>query len=443
MFTTLTEKFQSLFQGLHGKQVLDEESIAEASREVRLALLDADVNYAVVSQLVKSVKEKLAATKIPKESSAREFFAKIMHEELVQIMGGEEPTLNIGKSPSCIMMCGLQGAGKTTQSAKLAAYLQKKPYNKSVMLAACDLQRPAAVLQLTRLGEQIGVPVFSIEGCKDPLEVAKGAIKAAVEARVDVLIVDTAGRLHIDQELMDELRTLRKHLDPSELLFVASSMIGQDAVKTACEFDKQIGITGTILTMLDGSARAGAALSICEVTKKPLKFEGIGEKIDEFQLFNPKSMADRILGMGDLINLARKMEAQQTEEEKEALNEKVRKASFTYDDFLSQMGKMQKMGSIKGLLKMLPGAANFAGLETSESEFKKFKAMIESMTPAERREDVEFSLPRRMRVAKGSGNSVDDLNRMVKGFKRLKEMMKSLPMMQKQMAKQFSGKLPV
>lgn len=429
MFGTLTDKFKTLFSSLSSKKTFTEENIADAIREVRLALLDADVNYTVASHFIKRVKEKALGEEVMKALSPQQQFIKLIHDELVHLMGSQEEPLELKATPTVILLCGLQGSGKTTHCAKLAAYLRKKEFNKKVLLAACDLQRPAAVEQLKRLALSIEIPVFSIEGEQDPVKVSKQALEKAKKEGFDVLIVDTAGRLHIDETLMGQLEEMKKVLSPHEILFVASATTGQDAVKTAAEFDKRIAITGTILTMLDGNARAGAAISIREVTQKPLKFEGIGEKIGDFQPFHPQSMADRILGMGDMINLVRK--AQETMDEKESaeLEKKLKKASFTYDDYLRQMGMMKKMGSFKTLLKMVPGLPDLGSLDVSEEEFSKLEAMILSMTLKERREEVELIPNRRKRIAKGSGVHVDDVNRMVKGFKQLKTMMKEMPSM--------------
>ncbi len=434
MFGALTEKFQNLFSSLAGKKKFTEENIADAVREVRLALLDADVNYSVASQFIKRVKEKAVGEEVLKAVSPHEQFVKIVHDELVSLMGSEEKPLDLKGSPSVILLCGLQGSGKTTQCAKLAAFLKKQ----KVLIAACDLQRPAAIEQIKTLGKTIDVPVFGVDGESNPLVVAKKALEKAKSENFDVLIVDTAGRLHIDEELMEQLKNMKDLLQPHEVLFVASANTGQDAVKTAQEFDQKIGITGSILTMLDGSARAGAAISIREVTQKPLMFEGIGEKIGDLQLFNPRSMADRILGMGDIINLVRKAEEHIDQKEKEKLEEKFRKASFTYEDFLKQMSMMKKMGSMKSLLKMLPGMPDMGDLEYSEKEFKNLEAMILSMTPDERTETVELAHPRRKRIAAGSGTHVDEVNKMVKNFKRLKQFAKDMPNLKKQFSK-FKG----
>jgi signal recognition particle subunit SRP54 len=434
MFNALTSKFQQVFSSLVGKKKLTEENIADAVREVRLALLDADVNYGVASQFVKRIKEKALGEEVTKSVSPDEQFIKIIHDELIALMGTDEASLQLKGNPSVILLCGLQGSGKTTQCAKLAAYLKKQ--NKRSLLAACDLQRPAAVEQLKKLGTQIETPVFFLENEKNPVKVAKQALIEAKTQGFDVLILDTAGRLHIDEELMTELQEIKKEVQPQEILFVASAATGQDAVKVAAEFDKRISITGSILTMLDGSSRAGAALSIREITQKPLKFEGIGEKISDFQVFNPQSMADRILGMGDVINLVKRAEEHMSEEENEKLEKKLRKANFTYDDYLKQMGMIKKMGSFSSLFKMIPGFSEAPEeLEFSEKEFKKTESIILSMTPAERLEKVELVPNRRFRIAKGSGNSVDEVNRTVKNFKRLKQMCKAMPSMMPNMKK--------
>ena len=440
MFGTLTEKFQGLFSALTGKKTLTEENISDAVRQVRLALLDADVNYTVVSHFIKRVKEKALGGNVLKSVSPGDQFIEIVHSELMALMGSEEALLDLKRSPSVLMLCGLQGSGKTTHAAKLARYLLKQNPQKKILLAACDLQRPAAVEQLKRLGAQIGVEVFSLEGESSPKKVAQNALEKVRKEGYDILIVDTAGRLHLDEELMVQLEGLKLLLDPQEILFVASASTGQDAVKTAHEFDQRISITGTILTMLDGNSRAGAAISIREVTGKPLKFEGIGEKVDDLQVFTPKSMADRILGMGDIVNLVRKAEEHFSEEEGRELEKKMLKASFTYSDYLQQMTKMKRIGSLKSLLKMLPGMPNLDELNIDEKEFNKTESMILSMTLEEREEKVELVPSRRRRIAKGSGVHVDDVNRMVKGFKKMKQFFKDMPGLKKQMQKETGKK---
>jgi signal recognition particle subunit SRP54 len=445
MFGSLTEKFQQMFSGLMGKKTLSEDNISDAVRQVRLALLDADVNYSVASNFVKRVKEKAIGDDVIKSVSPGQQFIKLVHEELVALMGAEESPLTLQGKPNVILLCGLQGSGKTTQCAKLAAYLQKQHPQKRTLLVACDLQRPAAVEQLKKLASQISIPVFSIDGETNPLVVAKEALQKAKMEGFDNVIVDTAGRLHVDEELMQQLKQIKTAVQPHEVLFVASAATGQDAVKTAIEFDKCVQITGTILTMLDGSARAGAAISIREVTNRPLKFEGIGEKIGDLQPFNPRSMADRILGMGDVINLVRKAQENISEEESEKLEKKLLKAAFTYDDYLKQMAMIRRMGSLKGLLKMIPGMSEMGEMDFDEKEFNQIEAMISSMTMQERTEKVELVPSRRRRIAEGSGTSIDAVNRMVKRFKQLKQMCKELPGLKNQMKKgkdPFSGKMP-
>lgn len=427
MFGAVTEKFKNLFDGLRGKKKLTEDNISDAVRQVRLALLDADVNFGVVSQFIKRVKEKAIGDQVLRSVDPGDQFIKLVHEELISLMGSEESLIEFKNTPTVVLLCGLQGSGKTTQCAKLAAFFQKKEYQKKVLVAACDLQRPAAVEQLKKLCETANISFFSIEGETNPATVAKEALSKARQQQFDLLIIDTAGRLHLDEPLMEQLQEIKQAVEPQEVLFVANSSTGQDAVKVAAEFNQRVAITGTILTMLDGSARAGAAISIREVTGKPLKFEGVGEKIGDLRIFNPESMADRILGMGDVINFVRKAEEQFDEVQAEQLQKKIRKAAFTYDDYLSQMGSFKKMGPLKGLLQMIPGMQEMPDLDKSADDFKKIEAIILSMTPEERVEKVDLIPSRRWRLAKGSGTTVDDVNRLIKGFKRMKDMMKNLP----------------
>jgi signal recognition particle subunit SRP54 len=427
MFGSLTNKLKGVFTTLAGQKKLTEENISEAVREVRLALLDADVNYGVAKTFIKNVKEKALGDSVIKSVSPGQQFIKIVHDELTTLMGGGEAALQLTGSPSIIMLCGLQGAGKTTHSAKLAKFLKKSEHRKKPLLVACDLQRPAAIQQLKILAEQINVPVFFVEGEMNPINVAKASLKFAKEQGLDVIILDTAGRLHIDDALMKELSAIKSSLNPQEILFVANAATGQDAVATAAEFDRRLGVTGTILTMLDGDARAGAAISIKEVTGKPLKFEGIGEKLDDLQLFNAQSMADRILGMGDTINLVKKAQEHITEDEARKLEEKMRKATFTYDDYLKQMQAVRKMGSLKGLMKMLPGISQLPDLDASEKEFYKIEAIILSMTPKERQERDELEMGRMKRIARGSGTKIEDVNKLKKSFKKSKQMFKHGP----------------
>jgi len=439
MLGTLSEKMQGLLSKLSGKSKLSEENIAEAVTEVRLALLEADVNYSVVKNFIKRVKELVLGDKVIKSVTPGQQFIKVVHDELVALMGGGESNLNLGtQKPAVIMMCGLQGAGKTTHCAKLAKYLKKKGLCQNPLLVACDLQRPAAVEQLKTLGTQINVSVFSLPNEKDPIRVAKEALALAKANGHDVLIADTAGRLHIDDELMDQLERLKKILSPDEVLFVANATTGQDAVNTALEFHKRVAITGTILTMLDGNTRGGAAISIREVTGQPLKFEGIGEKVDDLQVFSPNSMADRILGMGDTINLVRKAQEHISEDDAKLLEKKMRSATFTYEDYLTQIQAIKKMGPLKGLLNMIPGMGNFKLDDFQEKEFFKIEALIQSMTPDERSENCELTVPRRKRIATGSGTTMEDINKLVKMYKQAKQMFKNMPNL-KQLEKMMGG----
>ncbi len=425
MFEALTDKFKGLFSKLAREKQFTEKNIAEAVKEVRLALLEADVNYSVAGELVERIKNEALGDKVLKSVSPTQQFVKIVYDELVKIMGSEEAPLNLQGRPAVMMVCGLQGSGKTTLCAKLAHFLKKE--KRKILLAACDLQRPAAVEQLKQLGQKIETEVFSIEGEKNPTRVAKKALEKAKEEFYDLLIVDTAGRLHIDEELMDELQKIKAIVEPHEILFVANATTGQDAVNAASAFNEKISITGSVLTMLDGNARAGAALSVRQVTQKPLKFEGVGEKIEDLQVFNPESMADRILGRGDVINLVKKAKEHIDEEESEKLEKKLRKATFNYEDYLKQMRMIQKMGSVKGLLKMIPGLSSLKNFDASDSQLKKLEAMILSMTIEERQEKTDLTHARRKRVAKGSGNRLEDVNRMVKSFKQMKLFMKNMP----------------
>lgn len=438
MLGTLTSKLQGVFSKLTGQKRLTEENISDAVNEVRLALLEADVNYGVTKVLVKKIKEKALGEQALKGVSPGQHFIKIVHDELIALMGGQEEGLKLEGHPAILMLCGLQGSGKTTQAAKLARYLKKKGEVKHPLLVACDLQRPAAVEQLKTLGQQIGVPVFSLPGEKDPIRVAKEALKEVKQGSYDLLIVDTAGRLHIDEELMAQLEKMRDLLNPQEILFVANAATGQDAVQVAQEFNKRIALTGTILTMLDGNTRGGAAISIREVTGKPLKFEGIGERVDDLQLFNPQSMADRILGMGDTVNLVRKAQEHMDEAEAKKLEQKIRQATFTYEDYLKQIQMVKKMGPLKNLLGMLPGASQLPMADFDEKEFFKVEAMILSMTPDERAEECEMIPSRRKRIAKGSGTTLEEVNKLVKSFKQAKQFFKNMPNM-KQLEKMFGG----
>lgn len=441
MLGALTEKMQGLFTRLAGNHKLTEDNITEAVSEVRLALLEADVNYSVAKNLIKRIKEKALGDLVIKSVTPSQQFIKVVHEELVALMGQTEVELNLQQKPTVIMLCGLQGSGKTTQAVKLARYLKKQNKAKNPLLAACDLQRPAAVEQLKVLAESAGVAFFTLPNENDPVKVAKAALNKAKIDHYDVLIIDTAGRLHIDDELMTQLENIKTALQPSEILFVANATTGQDALTVAATFDKRIAITGTILTMLDGNARAGAALSIREVTGKPLKFEGIGEKLDDLQLFNPTSMADRILGMGDTINLVRKAQEHIKESDAKAFEDKIRTATFTYEDYLHQMQMVKKMGSIRNIMNMMPGMNAFKGMECDDKELGKIEAIIQSMTPPERVGKCELTIPRRKRIARGSGRSIDDVNRLIKTFNQAKQFFKNMPNLKGLEKKMMGGPL--
>lgn len=424
MFGALSEKFTGIFSSLMGKGKLTEENISDAVRQVRLALLDADVHFEVTKGFIKNVKEKCLGDALLKSVSPSQQFIKILHDELVALLGGGEASLSLEGSPAVLMLVGLQGAGKTTQAAKLAHFLKKKMPKKRILLVACDLARPAAIEQLRRLGQQVELPVFSLEDSKDPLAVVKGALRLAKEEKIDLLILDTAGRLHIDTELMEELRRIKESAKPQEILFVANAAAGQDAVRAAQEFDQQLGITGTMLTMLDGDTRAGCALSICKITGKPLKFEGVGERIEDLLLFNAHSMADRILGMGDTINLVKKAQEHFSEEEGKKLEEKLRKATFTYEDYLKQMQIFRKMGPLRSMMQMLPGVPKDFDFETQEKNLTKMVAMISSMTPKERRGEHEISMERAKRIARGSGTRPKDVLQLTESFEKSRKFFK-------------------
>lgn len=440
MFSTLTEKFHSIFARLHSSPQLKESNMKEAIEEVRLALLEADVQWDVVKTFIKRMKEKALGQEVNWNLSPTQFFIKLVHDELVELLGKEEKEISFDGRPFKVILCGLQGSGKTTHAAKLAKLLKKQYKFTNACLVACDLARPAAVEQLKMLANQAEVDFFSLPEEKNPRKVVKAVLDQAKMKEWDLLIFDTAGRLAIDEQLMAELKEIKELVQPHQTLLTMNAGIGQDAVKTATHFSNEIGISGSILTMLDGSSRGGAALSVVEVTKCPVYFEGHGEKIDDIRLFHPSSIADRILGMGDTINLVRKAEEHFKEEEAKEMEAKLRKASFAYSDFLKQMQTMKKMGSLKSLLSMLPGMSQMKELPIDEAHFGKVEAIILSMTPGEREEKDELSMNRRKRLAKGSGTTLDDVNRLVKSFKQAKQFFKNLPS-NKQLEKLFGGKV--
>lgn len=439
MFSALAEKFQGIFSKFMRAKALTEGNIQEAIDEVRLALLDADVQYGVVKTFVRRVKEKAIGQKLITSVSPGQLFVKIVHEELVSLLGADEKEFVMHERPARILLCGLQGSGKTTHAAKIALFLKEKRGFSRPCLVACDLARPAAVDQLVTLARQAGIDCFSLAGEKNPVRVAKEAIFEAPKHMWDLLIFDTAGRLHVDEELMHELGRVKEAVSPHHVVLTLNAATGQDAVRTATAFAEQIGVTGSCLTMLDGSARGGAAISVVEVTKKPILFEGHGERLGDIRPFHPVSMADRILGMGDTINLVRQAQEHIQEADAKELERKLRRSEFSYGDFLSQLRMIKKMGSVKGLLSMLPGASKMP-IEGGDKELVKAESIILSMTREERDDLCELSVGRRKRIAIGSGTTVDDVNRLVKTMKQAKQFFKNAPKM-KQLEKMMGGGL--
>ena len=443
-FESLSEKLNEAFKKLRGKGRLTESDVREAMREVRMALLEADVSFKVVKQFTKSVTEKAVGTDVLEALNPAQMVIKIVNQELCDLMGGQNQKLNIGpKSPSVVMLVGLQGAGKTTNGAKLAAYMRKQ--GKRPLLAACDIYRPAAIQQLETVGAQLDIPVFQM-GQTNPVDIAKAAVEHAKKHGNDLVFLDTAGRLHIDEQLMDELKNIKAAVEPAEILLVVDAMTGQDAVNAANAFDAALGITGVMLTKLDGDARGGAALSITAATGKPIKFIGVGEKLDAIEPFHPDRMASRILGMGDMLTLIEK--AEQSFDEKKALEaaEKLRANRFTLSDYLEQMGQLKNMGDLESLVGMIPGldAKALKGAKIDEKGMARQEAIILSMTPAERENPAILNSSRKKRIAAGSGTSVVDVNRLVKQFDAMQQMTKqragkNMKKLQKKMGKMGGG----
>lgn len=426
MFESLSERLGAVFKRLRGRGKLTEEDVNEALREVRRALLEADVSLPVVRDFVAKVKEKAIGEELFKSMTPGQQVVKYVRDGLVELMGGQAARLQFNsKPPTVIMMCGLHGAGKTTSSGKLSLYL--KGAGRHPMLAATDVYRPAAIQQLEVLGKQIDVPVFQKGTEADPVDIAKHAIEQARNSGRDVVVIDTAGRLHIDAELMDELRRLKAEVNPDEILLVVDAMTGQDAVNIARDFNEALGITGVVMTKLDGDARGGAALSVRHVTGAPLKFVGVGEKLSALEPFHPDRMAGRILGMGDVLSLIEKAEQAMDEEKAAELEAKLRQAKFDLNDLLDQMQQIRKMGPLQDILKMIPGLGNqVKDLQVDESQIKRVEAIIQSMTPDERRNPDKLNASRKRRVAVGSGNDVSDINRLLKQYEMMKKMMKGL-----------------
>ena len=425
MFGNLTDKLEVVFKKLRGAGKLSEKNIKDSIREVRKALLEADVNYKVTKKFVATVQEKAVGEEVLKSIEPGQQIIKIVHKELVQLLGGKEvPLAPIDKSPSVIMVCGLQGSGKTTLCGKLA--LMHKRKNKKTMVVAADIYRPAAVKQLKVLADSIAIEHFFIEGAKPP-KICKEAVKYAEKNFIDLVILDTAGRLHIDDELMGELEEIKSLVKPDELLLVADSMTGQDAIKVADEFHKRLDITGVVLSKLDGDARGGAALSIREVTGCPIKLASIGEKLNELEPFYPERMATRILGMGDIVTLVEKAQESIDEEKAVEMQEKLLKAQFNFEDFLDQMDQIKKMGPLDGLLKMIPGMGKaLKGVQVEERDMERMVAIIKSMTIAERRNPGLIDGSRKKRIATGSGNSVQAVNQLLKQFYAMQKMFKQM-----------------
>ena len=431
-FEGLTEKLNGVFKRLRGKGRLSESDVKEAMREIRLALLEADVSFKVVKEFIAKVSERAVGTDVLESLSPAQMIVKIVNEELVALMGGGEAKLTISsKPPTVVMLVGLQGAGKTTNGAKLAGLMKKQ--GKRPLLAACDIYRPAAIQQLEVVGQQLDIPVFQM-GQTDPVDIARGAIEHAKKHGSDMVFLDTAGRLHIDEELMDELRAVKAAAEPDEILLVVDAMIGQDAVNAAKAFDDALDITGVMLTKLDGDARGGAALSIKATTGKPIKFVGTGEKLDNIEVFHPDRMASRILGMGDVLSLIEKAEQNLDLKKAQELQEKLKKNRFTLADYYDQLVQIKSMGSLSDIMGMLPGvsAKDLDGASMDEKMLSRTEAIILSMTPAEREDPKLLNSSRKKRIAAGSGTQVVDINRLLKQF----EMMQALT---KQMA---GGKMP-
>lgn len=426
MFESISSKIEKALHTLRGKGSITDINIAETVKEVRKALIDADVSYPIAKEFTDKVKAEALGRNVIQSIEPGQLMVKIVHEKLTELMGNEAVDINVKGNPAVILIAGLQGSGKTTFSAKLAYYLKNKK-NKSVMLVAGDVYRPAAISQLQTLGQQIQVPVFTEEGNTNPVDIAQKAIKDAKMKGTNVVIVDTAGRLAVDEEMMNEISSLKKHLEPQETLFVVDSMTGQDAVNTAKAFNERIDFDGVVLTKLDGDTRGGAALTIRYSVQKPIKFVGVGEKMDALDVFHPDRMASRILGMGDVISLVERAQEQYNEEEARKIQKKLIHNEYNFEDFLSQVGQIKKMGSMKDLIGMIPGMDKVTkDVEIGDDAFKPIEAMIGSMTPYERRNPSCINGSRKQRIATGSGHSIQEVNRFVKQFEETRKMMKTV-----------------
>ena len=425
LFSGLSERLSHIFSKITKRGKLTELEIKESMREVRIALLEADVNYKVVKDFIKNVSEKAVGEEVLKSLTPAQQVIKIVNEELTALMGSTNSKLAVSsKPPTIIMMCGLQGAGKTTMCAKLGYYLKKS--GKKPLLVACDIYRPAAIDQLKVVGKQAGCEVFE-KGMQNPVKTAKQAVEHALKQNLDTVIIDTAGRLHINEELMKELADIKKELSPTEILLVVDSMTGQDAVTVAETFNEKLDITGVILTKLDGDTRGGAALSIKAITGKPIKFSGVGEKIGDLEPFYPDRIASRILGMGDVLSLIEKAQEAVSEEDAKKLEKAFKENSFTFEDYLSQIENMKKMGNLKDVIAMIPGlGSKLKNVDIDEDQLKRNKAIIQSMTPKERRNPELIKSGQRKRIADGSGTTIQDVNTLLRQFEQTKEMMKMM-----------------
>ena len=426
MFDNLSERLERSFKILKGEGKITEINVAETLKDVRRALLDADVNYKVAKQFTDTVKEKALGQNVLTAVKPSQLMVKIVHDELTTLMGGETADINLEGRPAVILMAGLQGSGKTTFSGKLARMLKAKK-NRRPLLVACDVYRPAAIDQLKVLADQIGVPMYTEPGSKDPVQIAQNAIREAKAKALDTVIIDTAGRLAVDEQMMQEIAALKQATQPQEILFVVDSMTGQDAVNTAKEFNDRLDFTGVVLTKLDGDTRGGAALSIRTVVSKPIKFVGTGEKLEAIDQFHPARMADRILGMGDIVSLVERAQEQYDEEEAKRLQKKIQKNQFDFNDFMSQIQQIKKMGNLKELASMIPGVGKaLKDVEIDDNAFKSIEAIINSMTPKERTHPEILNGSRRQRIARGSGTTLQEVNRLLKQFDETRKMMKKV-----------------
>ena len=443
MFNSLQDKLDKALQNIQGRGKITEINVAETVKEIRRALVDADVNYKVAKDLTKRVQDKALGQNVLTSITPGQLMTKIVHDELVELMGRTQEGINLSANPTIILIAGLQGSGKTTFSGKLANYLKSKR-SKKPLLVACDVYRPAAIDQLTVLSEQVGVTIYKEIENKNPVEISKNAINFAKENKHDVVIIDTAGRLAIDEAMMNEIRNVHQAVKPTETLFVVDAMTGQDAVNTALAFNHVLDYNGVVLTKLDGDTRGGAALTIRSVVNKPIKFISTGEKMEALDLFYPERMADRILGMGDVVSLVERAQEQFDEEEAKKLHKKIAKNEFGFDDFLKQIQQIKKMGNMKDLMGMLPGVGKaIKDVDINDDAFKHIEAIIHSMTPEERRRPSIINMPRKTRIAKGAGRKIEDVNALMKQFDQMGKMMKMMQGPQgKQMMQMMSKGMP-